>query len=52
MLLLVITSLCVMMTTTDILPLVAYNNLATRFYTVITLMNTLRGGSVSCSVLT
>ena len=52
MLLLVVASVCVVLITTDILPLVAYNNLATRFYTVVTLMNTLRGGSVSCCVLT
>lgn len=52
MLLLVITSVSVVLTTTAILPLVAYNLLTAMFYTVVPLINALCGGSVSCGVLT
>ena len=42
----------VVLTTTAILLLVAYDLLAARFYSVVPLMNALCGGSVSCGVLT
>ena len=42
----------VVLTTTAILPLVAYNLLTAMFYTVVPLINALCGGSVSCGVLT